>query len=219
MIGVIAIRTISAWMRVPLGSVIGLFASVIVLAVIQWSTARTEALPSTLMSDCDGAIGEIVIHYVSEAGDVVEDVYREFLRQLSRDVVVQVVCPDRSAFDDLGTRIGTTRCRLTPVIVGHPMTTWSRDRWLALQRAGGGLTTLLCPRSEKSEECWPQRAGDAQVGWDLACTLGNRIAFRHAHYISMGVVSRTLTACLSLPTWPCAIFTNGRNPCRVVDSP
>ena len=133
-----------------------------------------------VLSDCDGTIHEIVIHYVTEAGDVVGGAYRDFLQQLPPEVVVHVVCPDRTAFDDLVTRVGSTDCQLEAVVVGHPITTWSRDRWLALRRDEEDLTTLLCPRSEKSEEIWPERAGDAQTGRDLARALGRRVAMRRS---------------------------------------
>jgi hypothetical protein len=164
------------WMRIPLGILLGLVGAAIVLAVVDPRTATPVASPPTVLSDCDGAIDEIVIHYVTGAGDIVGRAYRDFLQQLPGDVVVQVVCPDRVAFDDLVTRVGSTDCRLEAVVVAHPITPWSRDRWLALARDDVGNTTLLCPRSEKSEEIWPHRAGDAKVGRDLANALTPRVA-------------------------------------------
>lgn len=173
-------RPTIAWLRVPLGVLLGLVGAAIVLAVVDPRPATPASLPATVLSDCDGAIQEIVIHYVSNAADIVGDAYRDFLQQLSSEVLVQVVVPDLVAFDDLSARVGPTDCRLEAVVVGHPITTWSRDRWLALGRDGQDLTTLLGPRSEQSEEIWPERAGDAQVGHDLARALGRRVAFRRS---------------------------------------
>lgn len=173
-------RPITAWLRVPLGVLLGLVASAIVLAVVDLRPPPPAGSPPTVLSDCDGAIREIVIHYATEAGDVVGRPYREFLHQLPSEVVVHVVCPDPAAFEDLVARVGSTDCRLEAVVVGHPITAWSRDRWLALGHGEENLTTLLCPRSEKSEEIWPERAGDARVGHDLARALGRRVALRRS---------------------------------------
>jgi N-dimethylarginine dimethylaminohydrolase len=58
------------------------------------------------------------------------------------------------------------------VIVHHPITSWARDRWLALGAPGTEGTTLLCPRAEDGADVWPARQGDQQVGGDLAAALG-----------------------------------------------
>jgi hypothetical protein len=182
----IATERMSVWLRVPLGLALGLIAAAVVLAVVDFRPPAPARSRATVLSDCDGAIRELVIHYVTEAGDVVGTAYREFLQQLPSDVVVQVVCPDRTAFEDLVARVSPTACRLEAVPVGHPITTWSRDRWLALGRETDGPTTLLCPRSEKSEQIWPERAGDAQVGHDLARALRPRVDCRRSSLLFDG---------------------------------
>ena len=106
--------------------------------------------------------------------------YRAFLRQLPADVTVQVVCPNRQAYNDLLARIGTTDCRLSPVIVGHPITAWSRDRWLALGACGGQPAVLLCPRNEDGAAVWPAREGDERVAGDLAAALGSSVVSRRS---------------------------------------
>lgn len=170
--------TAAARYRVPLGVLLGLVASAAVLSVVDGSGSGSPAgeLHGPLLSDCDGTIRELVIHYVGEAADVVGPTYRAFLRQLPSEVTVHVVCPDRAAFDDLLDRVGPTECVLSPVVVGHPTTAWSRDRWLALAPAeGSAAVTLLCPREEMGAEIWPARAGDQRVGVDLAAALGSRV--------------------------------------------
>jgi hypothetical protein len=54
-------------------------------------------------------------------------------------------------------------------MTAHAMTTWSRDRWVALAPAASGRpVTLLSPRAENGAEVWPQRAGDERIADDLA---------------------------------------------------
>jgi len=137
-------------------------------------SARMARNTGPLLPDCEGALRELVIHYVPAAAPIVERAYRDFLGQLPADVTVHVVCPDQAAFDHLVRRVGHVACTLSPVTVGHAMTCWSRDRWLAL--ASGDRITLLSPRAEEGAELWPAREGDSGVGEDLARILGRRVA-------------------------------------------
>lgn len=66
-------------------------------------------------------------------------------------------------------------------MVGHPMTTWSRDRWAALAPASkDGPTTIWSPRGEAAEDIWPARAGDERVGQDLAAALAPSVRARRS---------------------------------------
>jgi len=126
-----------------------------------------------VLSDCDGAIEQIVIQYVAGAAGIVATAYREFLDQLPKGVAVFVVCPGEDDFDDFRARVGTPACRLIPVFTGHAMTSWARDRWLALGPAGaGGPSLLLAPREESAGDIWPARKGDGRIAGDLAAALG-----------------------------------------------
>ncbi len=127
-----------------------------------------------LLSDCDGGLREIVIQYVPEAAGTVSRAYRALLRQLPRDVTVHVVCPEEDDFADLVGRVGRGDCRLKPILVGHPMTCWSRDRWLAVRE--GNATRLLLPSVEYAEGLWPRRRGDGRIGEDLASALPGRVS-------------------------------------------
>ncbi|PKN56415.1 MAG: hypothetical protein CVU56_16395 [Deltaproteobacteria bacterium HGW-Deltaproteobacteria-14] len=141
-----------------------------------------------LLADDAGAIQEIVIHYVPSAADLSAPVYRELLAALPDDVVAWVVVPDMAAFDDLARRLGDVRPTLVPVPVGHAMTTWSRDRWLALAPDDpSDPVTLLLPSAEDGAEAWPARAGDAQTGRDLAAHPFTRaVSERSALYFDGG---------------------------------
>jgi hypothetical protein len=116
---------------------------------------------------------ELVVQYEPSAKEVVAAAYRDFLGALDPDFTVHVVCPDQPAFDDFVSLAGHVRCRLDPILTHHPITTWSRDRWVALTPASpGGATTIWSPRGETAEDIWPARAGDEQVGRDIAAALG-----------------------------------------------
>jgi hypothetical protein len=149
-------------------------------------TAASQSGP--ILSECDGRMRQVVIHYEPGAKDVVLTAYGDFLRALDPDVMVHVVCPTRAAFDELCSLLGPTRGRLSPVIVGHPITTWSRDRWCSLAPGiPGGPITLWTPRGESGEEIWPSRAGDQRVASDIAAVLAPDVrSLRSALYFDAG---------------------------------
>jgi hypothetical protein len=137
---------------------------------------------AVLLSECDGAIRELVIHYARDAHQVVGPTYRDFLRHLPSEVNVHVVCQELQAFEQLCHHVGETDCTLTPVVVHHPFTTWSRDRWLALAPARGTPIALLYPRGEDGSEVWAARAGDQRIAIDLAAACGATVAARRAEW-------------------------------------
>jgi hypothetical protein len=162
------------------GVALGLLAGAAVLSIAgNGGRGGAKPPPATgpVLSECDGRLGELVIHYEPSARDYVIPVYRDFLAALDDDVMVRVVCPNRAAFDELTAMAGPVRCRLAPVPVNHPLTTWSRDRWVALAPAASGCpTTLLSPLGEAAGEIWPARAGDERVGIDLSMALAPAVA-------------------------------------------
>jgi len=166
----------ASWRNRFLGVVLGLTGAAVVLALAGYP--RPPDLQSgPILSECDGALRELVIHYTLDAAPVTGPIFREFLRQLGAGVDVHVVCPDRAAYDDLCGRTGPLRCRLLPVVVGHEITGWSRDRWFAmLPDKSGGPRLLVSPRSEMGADAWPARLGDQDVGKDLASHLGRGFA-------------------------------------------
>jgi hypothetical protein len=159
--------------QTAVGVVLGLLAGIAILSILGGGGGEREPLLSgPIISECDGQLGELVIHYEPSAKGIVVPVYRDFLRALDSDVTVHVVCPSQDACTELTAAVGEVGCRLVPVVVNHPLTTWARDRWVALTPASGtGLTTLLSPRGEAAEEIWPARAGDERIGNDLAAAL------------------------------------------------
>jgi len=62
------------------------------------------------------------------------------------------------------------------------MTTWSRDRWVALAPATStSKTTLLSPRTESAAGVWDARAGDEFAGDDIARALPLTASARRSH--------------------------------------
>ena len=162
------------------GVIIGLVAGGAILA-LTGSPERRPVPCGPILSECDGHLRELVLHYEPSAKEIVAPVYRDFLGALDSDVRVHIVCPDRPAFDDLVATVGPLKCRVSPILAGHPITTWSRDRWVALTPAvAGGATTLWSPRGEAGEEIWPARAGDERVGRDIAAALAPAVLARRS---------------------------------------
>src|SRR5438477_1840698 len=164
-------------LRVPhiLGILIGLTGATLLLSSIS-GRQSCRSVTGTMMSECDGALQEIVIQYTNGAQSVVP-VYRDFLPLLAPDVIVDVVVPDVASFHELRSSLPEVSCTLRPIITDHPMTAWSRDRWVALLPAHAGEpTTLLAPCGENGADTWPARSGDQRIAADIAATLSPRIA-------------------------------------------
>lgn len=160
------------------GIVIGVVMS---LVIVELATVRHAPVrPGRMISECDGALAEVVIQYVSDA-DAVLPVYREFLRQLPTDVTVHVMCPAQADYEELCTAIGETRCVLRSVLVGHEMTSWSRDRWIATASDDPNDPIMLAaPRSEAGASSWPARAGDEKLAFDLANSTNGAVVARRS---------------------------------------
>ena len=162
------------------GVILGLAAGSTILG-LTGSPERRPVPSGPILSECDGHLRKLVLHYVPSAKEIVAPVYRDFLGALDADVVVHLVCPDRPAFDDFVATVGHVKCQVSPILTGHPITTWSRDRWVALTPpAAGGATTLWSPRGEAGEEIWPARAGDERVGRDIAMALAPAVLARRS---------------------------------------
>lgn len=167
------------WQKL-VGIVIGLLAGGAVL-VLTGEPARAPRLSGPILSECDGHLEDLVIHYEPAAKEIVAPVYRDFLGALGDDARVHVVCADPLAYADLLAAVGPVACSLRPIVAGHPITAWSRDRWVALQPAApGGVTTLWSPRGEAANEIWPARAGDERVGGDIAAALAGAVRARRS---------------------------------------
>ncbi len=162
------------------GVALGLSFGFTILALTS-SPPRRPAPSGRILSECDGHLRELIMQYEPSAKEIAATTYREFLQALDADVTVHALCPTQAAFDDLIAQVGATRCKLLPVIANHPMTTWSRDRWVSLQGSKpDGPTIIYSPQSEAGNEVWPSRAGDERVGVDVARALAPRALARRS---------------------------------------
>jgi N-dimethylarginine dimethylaminohydrolase len=162
---------IPRWQTV-VGITLGLGIGFALHAMLEHPANRGSTVNGPILSECDGHLSELVIHYDPAARNLSGPVYREFLGALEADITVHAVCPNRGAFEELTNVVGTVACRVDPILVDHPITTWSRDRWIALGPANDqGPVTLWSPRGEAADEIWPARAGDERVGDDIAAAL------------------------------------------------
>ena len=155
------------WPKI-LGLVLGLLVAALVVDRAGRHRLAINPPSGEAVGDIGGALRRLAIQFVHGA-DFAIPVYRDFLPALSDEVVVYVLCPDQASYDELLGQLPTLRCRLVPVLTGHAMTTWSRDRWVALQ---GQPITLVCPRREAGADAWPERAGDELVAFDLKNAMG-----------------------------------------------
>lgn len=149
---------------------IGILLGLLLAGVILWWQGRgpAEIVHGPLISECEGHLRRVVIQYRAGATPAAA-IYREFLSKLDADVQVIVLVPGKADLDELQEGLGPLADRLTPVDVGHAVSNWSRDRWLIQEpRVKGASSRLLCPSNEAGAEVWPERAGDALVGFDLA---------------------------------------------------
>ena len=166
--------------QTSLGVLIGLVAGFAILG-LTGSPQRRTTPTGPLLSECGGHLCELVLQYEPSAKEICAPVYRDFLAALDSDVIVHVLCPNRPAFEDFLSTAGRLHCQVTPLIAGHAITTWARDRWVALAPASpGGPTTLWSPRGEAGQEIWPARAGDQRVGNDIANALAPAVAARRS---------------------------------------
>lgn len=160
----------------------------------------------SIVPECEGALAEVVIQYTAEA-TFAREVYRQLLPQLPAGVTVSVVCPDAGTFAELERQLGQVPCRVRPIIANHAMTTWSRDRWVALWDGAAGRTTLVAPAQEEGSASWPGREGDERIAFTIAAAEprrqrawrspllfdgGDLLADGHAVFATPAVVSRNL---------------------------
>jgi hypothetical protein len=165
-----------------LGVLIGFILGVCILTLMGGGR-RTPPPSGPILSECDGHFRDLVMHYEPTVNTIVLPPYRDFLSALEDDITVHILCTNRAAFDELISAVGPIKCQIQPILVNHPITTWSRDRWLALAPACDGQpTTLLSPKGEAAEEIWPARAGDQLVGHDIAKALAPTIHARRSEF-------------------------------------
>jgi hypothetical protein len=159
------------------GGVIGVLAAVAVLAASsRWSPQHDSFyLPAPLLSETEGPLAEVVVHWVPALDATVADAYADFFHALSPDVSVVMVVPEPMVDEDrkrLERRLanidptGALRARTRIVHTPGPITTWSRDRALVTERSRTTQRIGLIAPSEP-DDSWLERKND----WETVRTL------------------------------------------------
>ncbi|MFQ5504723.1 MAG: agmatine deiminase family protein [Planctomycetota bacterium] len=107
--------------------------AVCMVAVVHLGFAALGAVlpaPSrALLDEQRGELREIVVHYVPGT-DFAEVPYRDFFRQLPEEVRIWVLVEQREHAEHFERSFGRSA---DPVVVGKPITTWSRDRFASCE--------------------------------------------------------------------------------------
>jgi len=157
-------RAASPVVRLVTGTLAGAIASVAIVLVIGLCTARGTPRHALVPEDASGHLRRIAIHYVPGMDTRMLPVWRQLFAALPADVEVEVAVGRSQDFERFSTRMqraGIATDRFHPVVVGHSITTWSRDRMASLE--GDGV--LAPPRVSTGSG---PRAGDWEAPFALA---------------------------------------------------
>lgn len=144
------------------GIAAGLVASALIVAV--GGLARGNVRPATRLvaEDASAPLRRIAIHYAPGNDRVALPVWRDLFSTLPPSIAVDVEVSEAADFERLLERLRSAHTpnlgRLHMVVVGAPITTWSRDRYAALVDDEGRGSILAPPRVETP---FQKRAGDA----------------------------------------------------------
>jgi uncharacterized protein YebE (UPF0316 family) len=127
-------------------------------AVADTTTPETAA---AVLSDTDGALHEIVLHYTDEYAEDLQNLYDALFDALPVDVRLRVVCPSAERalrFDQNWGNAERARGRLVSVLnVDRPITVWARDRRIARADLATGNPAPAVIPSERPDWDEPYR--------------------------------------------------------------
>jgi hypothetical protein len=158
--------------RVLAGIAAGFVASAIILQVAGIARGHTRTATRLVAEDASAPLKQIAIHYSPGSDRVALGVWMQLFAVLppSVDVEVEVgAAPDFPRFLSLVHPEHPERFH--PVVVGAPITTWSRDRYAALVDDSGHGSILAPPRIETP---FVARAGDAKSPTAISRALYDR---------------------------------------------
>lgn len=167
-------------MRSSTATVGGVLAGVLAGIGIAAALGRFEPAPAPpilrAVPDSGGRLEALLLHWSPDGGELVLPTYRDLLGALPGDVELRVAVERRQHFDDLLRRLreeGVTGLeRLRPLVVGRPITIWSRDRFVTAELGGGPV--LVVPAQTYTAAS--TRANDWVVPWKLAARGWTRTA-------------------------------------------
>ncbi|MBI4576122.1 MAG: hypothetical protein HY722_07665 [Planctomycetes bacterium] len=142
--------TVVAATRAALAAALGMAAALLAgrgLEALRLGPPSADA-PLLAVPDDDGALSEILIHHTRAEAALTAPTWRDLLRALPPEVGLRVVVEDEEARADLTDRMASWGLQrpgsgVSWTLAGHPITTWSRDRYTLL--AGGSRRALLVP--------------------------------------------------------------------------
>ncbi len=148
-------------------------------AIVTVGAVARDRRPTTRLvaEDASAPLSRIAIHYAPGNDRVALPVWKQLFETLPPEVTIDVEVETRADFDRLVAKMTSARvghlARLHPVIVGAPITTWSRDRYAALVDDEGRGSILAPP---KIETPFRRRAGDAESPSAISRALYGRDA-------------------------------------------
>ncbi|MBI5490485.1 MAG: hypothetical protein HY905_24330 [Deltaproteobacteria bacterium] len=160
-------------MRRLLAIALGIAAGVAAAAALGSFDAQEPPPRPRIVPDSGGGLRELLVHWVPAHADLVLPTYRDLFAALDDDVTVRVAVERMEDFDDFVARLeglalspveGPAPSRLEPVVVGRPITIWSRDRFVTAELDGRPL--LVVP--ERKITGVVERANDWIVPWVVA---------------------------------------------------
>ena len=157
--------------RIGGGVLAGIVASSLVALVVGATTRAPKPVERLVPEDASGHMHRIAIHYTPAMDDRALPVWRQLFRVLPTDIEVEVAVPAARDFPRLIADLRAAGIehleRFHPVVVDHPLTTWSRDRMASLT-GPRGESVLSPPRISVASG---ERAGD----WDAPFAISREV--------------------------------------------
>jgi peptidyl-arginine deiminase len=149
--------------RVLVGIGAGLVVGVLIVQLAGLARGEAHTRTRLVAEDASAPLRRIAIHYAPASDPRALGIWQQLFAVLPAAVDVDVEVAQASDYDRLLRKLraaGTPHLgRFHRVVVGAPITTWSRDRYAALVDDGGAGSILAPPRIETP---FYQRAGDMQ---------------------------------------------------------
>jgi hypothetical protein len=150
------------------GVLVGVAVGAGVSALPQFSTDK----PKRLVSDCNGKLESLCIHYCEAFHDECIDLYADLFQSLGAGTKVYAAVENKTEFnrfcDALQECGALDQVQLESVVTGFPITPWAKDRF-GTMRDNDGKPVIALPRAP-TEQMGP-RGNDGRVPRLLAETL------------------------------------------------
>jgi len=134
-----------------------------------WSPLGRREVRAAPLPEDGGRIARVVMQYQPDAGPLVAQIYAQFLSAAGNKVDIVWVVGKSSDLDDLKARLGPAwpagHCR--SVVVGKVISTWSKDRFVALSALDRPGAAVACAPA-RTRAASPLRTNDQEVPYRLA---------------------------------------------------